>query len=189
MDWSTIRTYPNEAEASLALAVLEAGEVPARLARKAGSALTFGVSAFAVEVPTMQLSEANELLGSSQNTATESTPSRPASSLSLVDRMRYTEALADIRARRRLVWVLFLGYLPAVTVLTPLLKSVAHPRDPGFVAAIGWMVLFAMAGFRVTRARCPRCAKRFHAAALWQNPWTSRCLHCGLHVKADENAA
>lgn len=189
MDWSTVKTYPNEAEASLALAVLEAGAIPARLASSAGSALVFGVSAFAVEVPAVQLAEATELLGLNQDTSTGSGLPHAAGPLSTLDRMRYADALIDIRARRRVVWVLFFGYIPAVMVLTPLLRSVIHHRNPMFIAAISWMVLFAVASFRVTTVRCPRCASRFHAAFLWQNPWTRRCLHCGLHVRADEGAA
>jgi hypothetical protein len=188
MDWSTVRTYPNEAEAALAAAVLEASELPVRVVAQATPGLMFGLSAFAVQVSITRLAEASEVLGTPPVTVQQSTLAAASSPLSIGDRERYAEALGDIRHRRRLGWILFLGYIPAVAVLGPLVRSIAHPSNPDLIVAISWMALLAVAGLRVDWAPCPRCGKRFHATAFWHNPWARRCLHCGLHVKADEGA-
>jgi hypothetical protein len=188
MDWSTIRTYQNEAEAVLAAAVLEAAEVPVRLASEAGSPSMFGLSAFAVQVPTTHLAEASEVLGAPPATSQQATLTAARSPLAISDHKRYAEGLADIRRRRRLLWVAFVGYIPAVMVLTPLVQSIARPNNALLIVVVSWMALFVVAGFRIDWARCPRCGKHFHATVLWHNPWARRCLHCGLHVKADEGA-
>ena len=175
MDWSTVRTYPNEAEAAVSAAVLETAEVPVRLASGAASPLMFGVSAFAVQVPVTRLAEANEVLGINQQSVIAAGPIP----LSVSDREHYAEALTDIRRRRRLLSILFLGYIPAVMALAQLVRSV-------MTVVFGWMALVAVAGLRVEWARCPRCGNHFHSTVFWHNPWTRRCLHCRLHVRADE---
>ena len=93
-----------------------------------------------------------------------------------------------IRRRRRLGWLLWLGYLPGVVLLTFALRSVIDLDVVAIVVALAWMGAAAVNHARLMRLPCPRCAGRFHVGSRWHNPWTRRCLHCGLHVRADEGA-
>ncbi len=57
-----------------------------------------------------------------------------------------------------------------------------------FMAALVWMVAFAVIGYQRGNFRCPRCGELFFQKfddrswrMSWQhNPLARRCLHCGL---------
>ena len=99
----------------------------------------------------------------------------------------YTTAWRDLRKRRLILWGLFFGYIPDVFLLylvvgMPLLALIGE-KEGGtifIVIALLWMVSFMIAGIRYSYFRCPRC----HATFFWtwwhRNPFSGRCLHCGL---------
>jgi len=88
--------------------------------------------------------------------------------------------LAEIRRRRRYMWIGWIGFLPAGL----LVYGLTHWFDPentvvgafGICYMAGWMVLIV----RATRARCPRCGKIFSAKWYWSAVFTQSCLHCHL---------
>jgi hypothetical protein len=86
--------------------------------------------------------------------------------------------LHGIRVKRRLLWLLFLSYLPAAG----LAGFVIAPEAFAFTA-LAWMVAFAVTGTLVSRARCPRCGGFFHRTRLWGNTFAQRCMHCGLRLR------
>jgi hypothetical protein len=42
------------------------------------------------------------------------------------------------------------------------------------------LALVTLVGMPATLFRCPRCNRRFFYTLLWRNPFTDRCLYCGL---------
>jgi len=88
------------------------------------------------------------------------------------------EGLQRIRIRRRLMWAMWLGYLP-IGVLISLL---GFPRLTWSFAP-AWMVLIAISSGFVAFSKCPRCNSLFHMTMLWGNPWAKECIHCGLPVQ------
>lgn len=96
------------------------------------------------------------------------------------------EGLLDIRMRRRWVWRIWIGALPAV-----FLASFAGDRIAiGAVAAVGvlWVAVVVRAGL----ARCPRCGEFFDRGRVgsW-NPWRQACGSCRLPLDehCEESAA
>ena len=99
----------------------------------------------------------------------------------------YAAAWQDLRRRRRLLWILFLGYIPGVAALCFLvgapITSMGETQQ-GEVAcaiiALLWIFAFAVAAIRLTFFRCPRCHRIFHSTWWRHNPFAHNCLHCGL---------
>ena len=108
-----------------------------------------------------------------------------------MDDVSIEAALAEIRRRRRQIWALWLGYIPAMVLLAipiRLLVPVHSQETALMIAALAWMALFAGATVRVGWVRCPRCGERFHerrkwGIGLWHNPWSRRCLNCHLPLR------
>lgn len=84
-----------------------------------------------------------------------------------------------LRARRRRMWMALIYYLPVVL----LVFLVFHSDTVAMIVALLWLALYTVAGIVVCLSVCPRCGDLFHFTGLFFNPWTSRCLHCGLSIK------
>ncbi len=93
----------------------------------------------------------------------------------------YHGGLKKIRQRRLLLWAVIAAYLPAMMIA---LQS-AHVRTWVTIAFVGWLVLLIVAVVLCCIVRCPRCGQCFHTNGPTFLPFR-RCLHCGLHVKADK---
>ena len=86
-------------------------------------------------------------------------------------------ARADYRKRWRLLWFVFLSYLPLGALF-----MLFVPIDAKFFA-LPWLALFAIAGCRLGCFRCPSCCELAFMKAMWNNPFSRRCLHCGLELR------
>lgn len=106
------------------------------------------------------------------------------------DAANIERGLRTIRLRRRIVWLVWLSYLPVMILFW---RTFVPTEREGMAAAIVWMVGYAIAGMLVSLSRCPRCGERFHRGrwsrapnnplfAHW-NPWTRRCMRCGLPLR------
>ncbi len=82
------------------------------------------------------------------------------------------EGFWSVRRRRRWVWLLLLGYVPAVSA------TMAVHEVLGRVVAVGGMMAFLVAAVLHARSRCPRCGGACFQDELWPNPWVRRCLQC-----------
>ncbi len=92
------------------------------------------------------------------------------------------KGLEEIRRRRRLVFVVFLLYIPVVIITFFVFRS-----DQFTVwVALAWMALCAVTIIRASLSRCPRCGKHYHYKRPTSNPWTRKCLHCGLRLKTEQ---
>jgi hypothetical protein len=84
------------------------------------------------------------------------------------------------RTWRILLWAGFLGYMPFVWVVA---TALGGSEAVGAGAAMTWMAAWAVCIIRVGFFRCPGCGHRFHVVASfpwWSNPWSRRCVNCGL---------
>jgi hypothetical protein len=94
----------------------------------------------------------------------------------------YEDAWKDLHARRTAgVWVL--AALVPVYLLYLLERSVQSSIT--HLLWYVWLAALSIVGVRIQLFRCPRCQYTFTWRALW-NPFTSKCLHCGLRI--DESA-
>src|SRR5438128_7165099 len=84
------------------------------------------------------------------------------------------------------MWALMLAYLPAVGLLAAVF---AKGETEALWIAVTWMAAFAVAGCLAGFSRCPRCRRFFAIKGAgpgpwgWSNPWTQRCLNCGLPLR------
>ncbi len=86
--------------------------------------------------------------------------------------------LAQILRRRRWVWGWAIAVIPLACVGGPLLHE-------GFTAfMIGWMAVWLGLIARHALSRCPRCGMLFNMSWVTGNPFTQRCLSCGLELHA-----
>ena len=102
----------------------------------------------------------------------------------------YSAAWRDLGRRRRLMWILFLGYVPGVALLCFVLAR----YQEGLCAriAIAWMLVMGIAIAWAASFRCPGCRGLFCFAASGANPAGSsivarQCARCGLEM--DERPA
>jgi hypothetical protein len=110
------------------------------------------------------------------------------SPLALRDRELFGKGLAEIRRHRRVAWLLTLGFVPGGVLLSIALNLLFHSDVLTVLGAGAWFGLGVVANLRVSQSKCPRCGQRFHKGRWWSNPWTSRCMTCRLHLRADEGA-
>jgi hypothetical protein len=90
--------------------------------------------------------------------------------------------LGEIRRRRRLLWVVFLTCMPGVALM-----ATFFGHSVFLWTAFGWMLAFAISAQYAFGCGCPRCGGQFASRpGRWHNPWTQRCLHCGLRLRATE---
>ena len=97
------------------------------------------------------------------------------------DRLTYMQAWRSLKRRRLTTAVLFLGYLPGVALIA---VSAREVESVAKTTALIWIGLFGAATGWLSLFRCPRCNKLFASSWTLQNPFTRRCLHCGLPVGA-----
>ena len=91
------------------------------------------------------------------------------------------QGLLKIRQRRWILWGVIFIYLPGLYVA---LES----GLPGSVLGNlfwTWVALLCVAVGLASVAKCPRCGKQFHTNGPTFLPVRS-CVHCGLHLKADQ---
>ena len=99
------------------------------------------------------------------------------------DPTTYRAGLKKIRMRRWFLWVVILGYLPAMLIA---LDS-SDVRTWVTITFSTWLVLLILAVALACLVRCPRCGECFHTHGPTFLPFR-RCLHCALHVNADKRA-
>lgn len=92
----------------------------------------------------------------------------------------YHLGLKKIRRRRLLLWTVIIAYLPAMMFA---LQS-SNVRTWVTIAFVGWIVSLIAAVVLCCIVRCPRCGECFHTNGPTFLPFR-RCLHCGLHINAD----
>ncbi len=173
MEWTTVHTYLNEAEAAVALASLEARDIPAQVEPRARSIL--GFSEVAVMVPTDRLSEAEHVLSGRKPRRVRDGDHKAPVNRTTLDAFR--------RDLQRWRWGIYATAL--VFFATGLLLS-GNRLSPQLGAGILVVVLvvhYACAGI-INRLNCPRCGGYFFS--FWDMRWfyaRDNCRHCGLSIR------
>ena len=75
--------------------------------------------------------------------------------------MTYDAQWREYRRRRNLFWLIWLTYIPGVLVIGLPLESLIKSEVPIYFVAFGWLIAFAVAGWRLSYWRCPHCGKWF----------------------------
>jgi hypothetical protein len=88
---------------------------------------------------------------------------------------RYSATWRKYRRLRRVFWALVLGWLPGLAVLFRFFPELG--AGPAFV----WMGAIVVVHTWRAFVRCPRCGQPFSFSG-YSNPFTSKCLHCGLRI-------
>ena len=108
----------------------------------------------------------------------------------------YAPAWRAYRLWSRAFWLTFVGYLPAMSLADRFVRrsygDVANTTT--LVVALAWMLGFLVTGYQKGNLTCPRCGQMFFRSwddrpwrRTWRsNPFTRRCLHCGLPKWSDD---
>ena len=91
------------------------------------------------------------------------------------------QGLVSIRKRRWFLWTSIIIYLPGMWLA--LQAGLAKGTLTWLFGA--WVALLCVAVGVATVVKCPRCGKQFHTNGPTFLP-ARKCLHCGLHVNADQ---
>ena len=86
----------------------------------------------------------------------------------------------DLRRRQRIVWLVFLSYIPGIVILSIPLEALFDSETPVFVVAVLWFVALAVASGYMENWKCPRCGKPFFRTWWYHNTFAQRCIHCKL---------
>ena len=103
----------------------------------------------------------------------------------------YSEDWREFRRLRRNLSLVWAFYTPALVILALVSYRLFRSYIPAFVAAVGWMLWFAIANAKFAQFSCPRCGKYFAGGpGLWElKMWlfARKCQHCGLEKFAGSN--
>ena len=99
----------------------------------------------------------------------------------ICDASRYGKGLRLIRKRRWFLWGVILVYMPAMWLILEMTGSL-KATAPAFVV---WFICLCITAGISAAARCPECGNYFHMHGMTLL-YMRRCLHCGLHLKADK---
>jgi hypothetical protein len=86
-----------------------------------------------------------------------------------------------IRSRQRWMAWLLLGFLPLVFLPLGLAPFFPDWEAPFIVVMLLYGGLLLVFSLRLALTDCPRC-DRFYHLSWWANPFTQRCLNCGLRL-------
>ena len=102
----------------------------------------------------------------------------------LVDESRMTEeerieaGLEEIRGRRALRLLFFVGGVPYGLLTHWILNAGIFWYAWGF-----YLLSFFVINVFASIARCPKCSKVYQWAGAFSNPWTQKCMNCGLPLR------
>ncbi len=92
--------------------------------------------------------------------------------------------LRKIRRDRRILWAGVLGGFLAMVLMVKTGLNVFLG-----LFAIAYIIGLFMAQIIVYRAKCPSCGKGFFRLWFICNPYTSRCMNCGISLKVKRPSA
>lgn len=94
---------------------------------------------------------------------------------------------ADYHRGKRLLWTLFLAYLPAILVVSLLVRWLGGSDPWLFGAFLLWAVAWVRSALQLSRFQCPACGEPFFlgrriVGSRIGNLWARTCRHCGLRA-------
>jgi hypothetical protein len=110
----------------------------------------------------------------------------------------YVGAWRAYRWWARAFWLVFVGFLPGMSLFDRVVRRTAGDaaNTATVVAALVWMLGFALAGYQKGNLACPRCGQSFFRTSddrPWRqgwrsNPFARHCMHCGPAKWAESEA-
>jgi hypothetical protein len=94
--------------------------------------------------------------------------------------MTYESQWNEYRKRSRLFRIIFISYVPGVMLIGIPLGRLFNSEVPVISTALIWMSAFAVAGWRMSHWKCPRCGKNYFCKWYLQNQFARKCVHCRL---------
>jgi hypothetical protein len=88
------------------------------------------------------------------------------------------QGLARLHKLRLWLWGTWLAFLPFMAIVVAVQPPEWLLMPIGILWFGTWVVLALVHGFY----RCPACRHFFNWRLLYGNPFTSRCLHCGVSI-------
>jgi hypothetical protein len=94
------------------------------------------------------------------------------------DERQVSTVINRLRRRWAWLWVWLLLAAPSSLASYGLTRSEAVAGATGmFCAFVAWCL-----GIANGLTRCPRCKAALFIGAFWVNPYSRRCVHCGLRL-------
>jgi len=108
----------------------------------------------------------------------------------MVDAHQLHRGLSRIRKARRRVWLLLLTLVPASVAVEMATQSHRAAACVSLCWVGGWIAALWALGL----CECPRCGNWYHARCKgvfgrYSNPFTRKCLSCGLSIRADRESS
>lgn len=88
-----------------------------------------------------------------------------------------------IRLRQRRMGLIFVGFFPVALAVGFVTRFLSDSEAPVIVAMLLYGGLLTVYSLRLALTDCPRCDGFYHLN-WWANPFTRRCLNCGLRLEA-----
>ena len=88
-----------------------------------------------------------------------------------------------IRLRQQRMMTIFLAFFPSLVATYGVSQLFSASEMPVIGVALGYGVLSLVYSLRLVLTECPRCGDMYHLN-WWANPFTRRCLNCGLSLDA-----
>ncbi|MDP1932846.1 MAG: hypothetical protein Q8L60_15450 [Gammaproteobacteria bacterium] len=88
--------------------------------------------------------------------------------------------LDDIRRARNRLFVCFWTFPVYVLAVTRVLDS----GNSTSTIMFAYMLLYAWFGVNASVKRCPDCHEQFFVKKFFLNPFSGKCAHCGIALKA-----
>ncbi len=99
------------------------------------------------------------------------------------DPHRFEAAWRDYRLRSRLLWIIFLSWLPfaaSAEIICQITGWLNHGRDLGSIVFPVWLMFWVPVGVWKSRWRCPQCGKNYFSNGWVRNEFSGCCMHCCL---------
>lgn len=97
----------------------------------------------------------------------------------------YEAAWSDYRARRRTLFIAWLGGPVLGVAVGEILLQVKGVTEPRLfpILACGWILAYLVTALKLHAFRCPRCGECFTRRPNHRmNPFVRGCVHCGIRV-------
>ena len=107
----------------------------------------------------------------------------PLGATQMIEHEIYLRAWRSYKRNVRILWVLFLGFIPfGYGVIKPLM-NIYQSDIPITIFALTWSMICFYSLLRISFFKCPRCGDLFFEKWImgrFVGFYTGKCIHCGL---------
>ena len=92
----------------------------------------------------------------------------------------YKEQWDDYKRRIRILWIVWLTYVPGASILGLSLAWLFDSDTPVYVVGISWFLACVFSKQYVQAWLCPRCGDEYCSRWWYTNIHARYCVYCGL---------